>query len=114
MMCKIKSCAGLHLFKAAILCSPRNYLDDIDTPPPMPEDWRWCGAGWARGLGVVRQSVAAEGRLRVAAFTGSPRRGTKRPHPFPGLDWQQPGNMRRVCQFLGNLLLPPVLVPSLL
>lgn len=38
MMCKIKSCAGLHLFKAAILCSWRNYLDDID--PPLPEDWR--------------------------------------------------------------------------
>lgn len=41
MMCKIKSCAGLHLFKAAILCSRRNYLNDID--PPLPEDWRWRG-----------------------------------------------------------------------
>lgn len=36
MMCKIKSCAGLHLFKAAILCSQRNYLNDID--PPCLED----------------------------------------------------------------------------
>lgn len=41
MMCKIKSCAGLHLFKAAILCSRRNYLNDID--PPL-----------ARGLEVAR------------------------------------------------------------
>lgn len=34
MMCKIKSCAGLHLFKAAILCSLRNYLNDIDLLRP--------------------------------------------------------------------------------
>lgn len=35
MMCKIKSCAGLHLFKAAILCSQENYSNDIDPPPPV-------------------------------------------------------------------------------
>lgn len=40
MMCKIKSCAGLHLFKAAILCSQRNYLNDIDLL--YPSDWEWC------------------------------------------------------------------------
>lgn len=58
MMCKIKSCAGLHLFKAAILCSQRNYLNDID--PPCPEDWkRHGGAGW--GLGVGRVSPGGSG-----------------------------------------------------
>lgn len=51
MMCKIKSCAGLHLFKAAILCSQRNYLNDID--PPRPEDWKWRGGGG--GLWSPRQ-----------------------------------------------------------
>lgn len=43
MMCKIKSCAGLHLFKAAILCSQRNYFNDIDLL--CPSDWEWC-EGW--------------------------------------------------------------------
>lgn len=55
MMCKIKSCAGLHLFKAAILCSQRNYSNDIDPlPPPCREDWKWRGwvpwGLWAVGL----------------------------------------------------------------
>jgi hypothetical protein len=49
MMCKIKSCAGLHLFKAAILCSQRNYLNDIDLLRPC--DWDWC-EGWV-GSGRV-------------------------------------------------------------
>ena len=45
MMCKIKSCAGLHLFKAAILCSQRNYLNDID---PLA---RRTGNGAGVGMG---------------------------------------------------------------
>lgn len=52
MMCKIKSCAGLHLFKAAILCSQRNYLNDIDPPSPAgPEMAR--GQGWVLGAPAV-------------------------------------------------------------
>ena len=50
MMCKIKSCAGLHLFKAAILCSQRNYLNDID--PPLPGGLEMAigrGGGWGLG-----------------------------------------------------------------
>jgi hypothetical protein len=47
MMCKIKSCAGLHLFKAAILCSQRNYLNDID--PFAHRTGNGAGAEWVLG-----------------------------------------------------------------
>ena len=50
MMCKIKSCAGLHLFKAAILCSQRNYLNDIDPLARRSGN----GAGAAAGSGGSR------------------------------------------------------------
>lgn len=65
MMCKIKSCAGLHLFKAAILCSQRNYLNDID--PTCLEDWKK-----ARGTGEVLGTQQC-GDLRLEAFLGGPR-----------------------------------------
>ena len=66
MMCKIKSCAGLHLFKAAILCSQRNYSNDID--PPCLWAWKWRGGGdgfWglrAVELEAPRRSGWVEGR----------------------------------------------------
>lgn len=77
MMCKIKSCAGLHLFKAAILCSRRNYLNDID--PPLARGLEvargggqgWVPGPWGGGTQGLRQPVAAEGRPWEAEFTGS-------------------------------------------
>lgn len=61
MMCKIKSCAGLHLFKAAILCSQRNYLNDIDPP---------IGLEMAAGGGALSSGGAKWWHLRAWGSIG--------------------------------------------
>lgn len=72
MMCKIKSCAGLHLFKAAILCSQRNYLNDIDLL--RPRDWEW-GEGWVGSGRVLCVGTRVPlGSCRAGVWSGGGRR----------------------------------------